>query len=89
LAAYVSNEDGTGLVHNSPGFGEDDYLACKKYGIAPFSPIDNLGKFTSEINDKTLIGLFYDDADKVIVEQLQKNHALLKLDYVNHSVAHD
>jgi isoleucyl-tRNA synthetase len=89
LASYVSNEDGTGLVHNAPGFGEDDYLACKKYGIAPFSPIDNYGKFTKEVNDPTIVGIFYNDADKIISETLLIKKALLRQEYIIHSVAHD
>jgi isoleucyl-tRNA synthetase len=89
LATYVSDEDGTGLVHNAPDFGEDDYLACKKYGISPFSPIDNYGKFTNAIHDSDLIGLFYDDTNKIIAEKLTKVNALLKLSFVTHSVAHD
>jgi isoleucyl-tRNA synthetase len=89
LASYVSNVDGTGLVHNAPGFGEDDYLACKQYGIAPFSPIDNYGKFTKEVNDSDIAGLFYDDANKIITDKLTKSKALLKLSFINHTAAHD
>jgi isoleucyl-tRNA synthetase len=64
-------------------------LACKKYEIHPFSPIDNYGKFTESINDLDLINLFYDDANKIITEKLQKIGALLKLSFVTHSAAHD
>lgn len=89
LADYVSNDDGTGLVHNAPGFGADDYLVCKKYNIKPYAPIDNFGKFTKEINDDLLVGIFYDDANKLITERLKKVNALLKLEFVNHSIALD
>jgi isoleucyl-tRNA synthetase len=76
-------------VHNAPGFGEDDYLACKKYNIAPYSPINHLGKFTTEINDTDLVGLFYDDANKVITEKLTKAGSLLHLSFFTHSAAID
>lgn len=89
LGDYVTDDDGTGLVHNAPGFGADDYLVCKKYGIKPYAPIDNHGKFTKEINDSQLVGIFYDDSNKLITERLKQTNALLKLDFVNHSVALD
>ncbi|GHU33452.1 hypothetical protein FACS1894166_08940 [Bacilli bacterium] len=76
-------------MHNAPGFGTEDYLACKKYGIEPYSPIDNYGKFTKEINDQELEGVFYDDVNKIITERLSKKNALLKLSFINHNAAHD
>lgn len=89
LAAYVSDKDGTGLVHNAPGFGHDDYLACKKYNIKVFCPIDNYGKFTEEVKDKELIGLFYLDANPIIIDRLSKSNKLLKHKVITHSAAHD
>jgi isoleucyl-tRNA synthetase len=89
LAEYVSDTDGTGLVHNAPGFGAEDYLACKKYGIKPYAPIDNYGNFTDEAIDKSLVGIFYNDSNKIITEQLKAKNALLSLEFFNHSVAHD
>ncbi len=89
LADYVTDDSGTGLVHNAPGFGIDDYLACKKYGIDVFCPIDNLGKFTEEVDDPELDGMFYEKANKIIGERLDKNQQLLKLKFIKHSVAHD
>jgi isoleucyl-tRNA synthetase len=89
IAEYVEEGDGTGLVHNAPGFGNDDYFACMKYGIKPYAPIDNYGKFTSEVNDATLIGVFYEDANKIITERLTACNALLNLSFFTHSVAHD
>lgn len=48
---FVSTEDGTGIVHIAPGFGEDDQLLCKANGIPTLCPIDAGGKFTNEIFD--------------------------------------
>ncbi len=89
LAEYVSIEDGTGLVHNAPGFGDDDYLACKKYGIEPYCPIDKLGKFTSEVNDKELEGVFYETANAGLIERLEKANCLLFKQKIVHSAAID
>ncbi|MBQ2084012.1 MAG: class I tRNA ligase family protein, partial [Firmicutes bacterium] len=46
-ADYVSTEDGTGIVHCAPAFGEDDYQAGKKYGLAVANPVDPEGKYTA------------------------------------------
>lgn len=86
---YVSADNGTGLVHNAPGFGHEDYLACKKYNIKPFCPIDQYGKFTKEINDEQLVGIFYVDANQIIIERLTNKKTLLKHEKITHSVAHD
>lgn len=89
LANYVSDKDGTGLVHNAPGFGHDDYLACKKYNINVFCPINNYGKFTDDVKDDELNGLFYLDANPIIIERLKNNNSLLFHEKITHSVAHD
>lgn len=88
-ATYVSEKDGTGLVHNAPGFGHDDYLACKKYNIKTFCPIDNFGKFTDEVKDKELAGKFYIDANPIIIERLKKSGKLLLDEKIVHAAAHD
>jgi isoleucyl-tRNA synthetase len=89
LADYVSDTNGTGLVHNAPGFGDEDYFACKVYDLHPYVPIDQYGKFTDDVKDPELVGLFYDDANKIITQRLNEKQALLKLEFINHSVAHD
>jgi isoleucyl-tRNA synthetase len=89
LAEYVSNSDGTGLVHNAPGFGQDDYLACKKYGIKPFAPINAVGKFTEEAVDSELVGLFYKDANDLVITKLRAADAVVSLSSMTHSVACD
>ncbi|MEG0124039.1 MAG: isoleucine--tRNA ligase, partial [Malacoplasma sp.] len=89
LASYVSDSNGTGLVHNAPGFGHDDYLACKKYGIKVFCPINEYGKFTDEIKDKDLINKFYADSNPIIIEKLTASQLLEKADKIKHSAAHD
>jgi isoleucyl-tRNA synthetase len=48
---FVSTEDGTGIVHMAPGFGEDDQMLCEKEGIPTICPVDEGGKFTPEMFD--------------------------------------
>lgn len=89
IAEYVSADDGTGLVHNAPGFGMDDYLACKKYNISPYTPIDQYGKYDKSINDSELEGMFYVDANDVVINRLKEHDALLYSEKIVHSAAHD
>jgi isoleucyl-tRNA synthetase len=48
---FVTTNEGTGVVHIAPGFGEDDQRLCKDVGIPTICPVDDAGKFTSEILD--------------------------------------
>lgn len=89
LAQYVSDVDGTGLVHNAPGFGMDDYIVGKEYGIEPYAPINEYGKYDSSINDKELEGMFYIDANKIIIDRLSKSNNLILNEQITHRVACD
>jgi isoleucyl-tRNA synthetase len=89
LADYVTNQGGSGLVHNASGFGKEDYIACKKYGIKPYAPIGADGKFTDECHDKTLVGKFYESTNDEIIQRLKIANCLLKADKITHSVALD
>ncbi|WP_251717324.1 isoleucine--tRNA ligase [Lactobacillus agrestimuris] len=86
---YVTDDDGTGLVHNATGFGEDDYNVGRRYGLPVFSPMDAQGKFTDEVPDPDLVGVFYEDANKIVTDKLEKAGALLKLSFFTHSYPHD
>ena len=62
-ADYVGSDEGVGIVHTAPAFGEDDYWTCKKWGIPLVNPVDAKGRFTEEITD------FYDpDNTKNVIE---------------------
>ncbi|WP_435299787.1 isoleucine--tRNA ligase [Timonella sp. A28] len=50
-ADFVTTEDGTGLVHMAPAFGEDDMIACEEVGIKPVVPVDDKGEFNSLVPD--------------------------------------
>lgn len=70
LEDSVSLEDGTGVVHSAPAFGEVDFYACQREGIELVCPVDENGLFTSEIPEHK--GLFVKDADKEIIKRLKK-----------------
>ncbi len=74
---FVTQEDGTGLVHMAPAFGEVDYDACRKEKIPFFQPVDETGKFTSEVPDYQ--GKFIKDTDKEIIERLKREEKLFKV----------
>src|SRR5690606_6568462 len=46
---HVTLESGTGLVHTAPGHGKEDYIVCKENGIEPYCPVDDDGKFVSDL----------------------------------------
>ena len=78
----ISNEEGTGLVHAAPAFGEVDFYACSKEGIEVVCPIDHNGKFTKLVPDYA--GLFVKDADKEIIRRLKKEGKVLQHTQVRH-----
>ncbi len=62
-ADYVDASEGVGIVHTAPAFGEDDYWTCKNNGIPVVNPVDEKGRFTSEVTD------FYDpNGTKNVIE---------------------
>ncbi len=83
---YVSTEDGTGIVHNANGFGEDDNRVMKGSGIPVVAPIDAECKFTKEVTDYA--GVFVKDADKDIIARLKAEGKLVKRETVNHQYPH-
>ncbi|RDB31359.1 Isoleucyl-tRNA synthetase [Candidatus Similichlamydia laticola] len=76
LASCVSDEEGTGIVHAAPGFGEDDFLACQRNGIKPVCPVSETGCFTDEV--PFLSGQHVLDVTSEIRTYLQQNDLLLK-----------
>ncbi|MCI6410663.1 MAG: isoleucine--tRNA ligase [Schaalia hyovaginalis] len=66
---YVTTEDGTGLVHIAPAFGEDDMFVCMEAGIKPVLPVDEGALFTSEVSDYEGLQVF--DANKPIIADLR------------------
>ncbi len=83
-ADFVSTEDGTGIVHIAPAFGEDDYQVCKREGIPLIKPVNEEGKFT----ETPWKGMFVKDADKHIIQWLKEEGKLFKKETVEHSYPH-
>ena len=81
---YVTTESGTGLVHQAPAFGEDDYRILKAADISAFvCPVTLNGEFTAEVTD--FAGQYVKDADKGIVAMLKANDALYRNETTQHS----
>ena len=85
-ADYVSTEDGTGIVHIAPAFGEDDSKVMKDTGVPFVQPIDAECKYTKAVSDYT--GRFVKDCDKDIIDRLKKEGKLVKRDQILHSYPH-
>ena len=85
---HVTNDAGTGLVHTAPGHGVEDYTVCLNYNIKPYCPVDEKGYLMKGTGEK-LEGLFYEDANEVVLELLKENNALLKHSTFTHSYPHD
>lgn len=82
LEESVSEEDGTGLVHSAPAFGEVDFYACAREGIELVNPVDQNGKFTDEVPDYA--GLFVKDADKEIIRRLKNEKKVFHHGQIRH-----
>ena len=80
---YVTTEDGCGIVHTAPGFGEDDYNVLKGTGIPVVCPIDAECRFTDEVPD--FKGKFVKDADKDVIQWLKDHGKLVKRENYLHA----
>jgi len=85
-ADFVNVEEGTGCVHIAPGHGEEDYFLGLKNNLPIFSPVDNEGKFTSEIKEFEGISVF--EANNLIQKKLQERGVLFYQEKVQHSYPH-
>lgn len=83
---FVSTDDGTGIVHIAPAFGEDDYKIGQKYDLPLKQPVDKEGKFTEEI--LPWAGIFVKEADPQIVRYLKDQNSLLQKERITHSYPH-
>ena len=86
LATYVTTEDGTGLVHQSPAFGADDLAVCRGYGLPVVNPIAPDGTFLSDV--PLVGGVFFKDADKILVKELKSRGVLYKHQPYEHPYPH-
>ena len=84
--AFVSAEDGSGVVHMSPAFGADDYAAGRRHNLAFLQPVDARGQFPREL--PIVGGLFVKDADALLIAELKKRGVLWKEGRIMHSYPH-
>jgi len=83
---FVTASDGTGVVHVAPAFGADDYAAGQRHGLPLLNPVDDAGKFTSDV--PLVGGVFVKDADPVLVKELRARGVLFDVGTVTHSYPH-
>ena len=83
---FVTTEDGTGVVHMAPGFGEDDYQVCKDNGIELVVPVNSRGEFTQEVSDYAGIQVF--EANPLIIRALKERGVVLRHETYDHSYPH-
>ena len=82
---FVSTEDGTGIVHIAPGFGQDDFDACRAYDkdFPVVCPVDEAGKFTSEVPDYEGKQVF--ETNEPIMQLLKEKGILVKKEQYTHT----
>ncbi len=83
---FVTTEDGTGVVHLAPGFGEDDQRVCSENGIGLVVPVDSRGLFTSEVPD--FEGMLVFDANPLIIRELKSRGIVLRHETYDHAYPH-
>ena len=82
-ADFVSTEDGTGIVHIAPAFGEDDYRVGRENNLPVIQPVDSEGKFTEEV--VPLKGTFVKHADPAIMANLKERNQLFASGTIKHT----
>jgi isoleucyl-tRNA synthetase len=85
-ADFVSVEDGTGIVHMAPGFGEDDQIACNAVDIPTLCPMDEHGRYTAEIAPWAGIHVF--EANPLIIRELKERGEVVRHATYDHSYPH-
>ena len=83
---YVTTTDGTGLVHQSPAFGEDDFASCRRNGVAMVNPIDETGHFMDGVGVAST--LFFRDANPVLLDDLADRNLLFRHIPYEHAYPH-
>lgn len=86
LADYVTTEDGTGIVHQAPAYGEEDQKACEAAGIPVIVSLDEGGRFLPEVTD--VAGQLWSDANKPLTQFLKAEGRLLRQASYEHSYPH-
>ncbi len=88
VGEHVTADSGTGAVHTAPGFGMDDFMIGRQYGLSIYVNVDAQGRLMEDTGER-LAGLYVEDANKEVVKWLDELGALLKLQFITHSYPHD
>lgn len=86
LAPYVTLEAGTGCVHTAPGHGREDYETGLKYHLETYSPVDDSGCFTPDV--EYFAGMEVFEANEAVKDKLSEVGALLKEEEITHEYPH-
>jgi isoleucyl-tRNA synthetase len=86
VGSHVTLEAGTGCVHTAPGHGQEDYEAGLKYNLDIYTPVDDDGKFTADVD--FFAGMFVFKANTAVNQKLKEVNALLQEETVTHSYPH-
>jgi isoleucyl-tRNA synthetase len=82
----ATSKAGTGLVHTAPGHGHDDFVIGKQYGLEIYCPVDNAGRFTSEVEHFAGLSVF--EANPRIVQFMREQGVLLFTESYDHRYPH-
>jgi isoleucyl-tRNA synthetase len=83
---FIDTDEGTGVVHLAPGFGEDDQRVCEANGIDLVVPVDEQGRFTAEVPDWAGVNVF--DANPDIIRHLKADARILRHETYDHNYPH-
>jgi isoleucyl-tRNA synthetase len=86
LADYITLDQGTGIVHTAPGHGLEDYYTGQKYGLEPYAPLDDEGRFVEGLDDYRGKTVF--EANPAIEQLLARRGALVASGTLRHSYPH-
>jgi isoleucyl-tRNA synthetase len=86
-ADFASAEDGTGVVHMAPGFGEEDLEICRAHDIPLVMPVDDAGRFTAEVADYQGLNVIH-EANPKIIKDLKARGVVLRHEQYRHSYPH-
>lgn len=83
---FVETDEGTGIVHTAPGFGEDDQRIGEENGVGMVVPVDDQGRFTAEVTD--FVGRNVLDANSDIIRHIKELGSLIKHETYEHNYPH-
>ncbi len=85
-ADYVTMDSGTGCVHTAPGFGADDYVTCRRYGMDIIVPVDDRGYQTKDAGK--FAGMYYAESNEAILADMKETGALFASEEIEHEYPH-